>query len=90
MVYEITSPGRYGVLLYIAPKILNQNEYTQDSDMYSVGIVICFAELMKKCWHKDPSERPSAEILKDILSEWTYELTFNKQTEDSLEFLNAD
>ncbi|RHZ67566.1 hypothetical protein Glove_300g26 [Diversispora epigaea] len=124
---ETKSSKRYGVLPYIAPEILNQNEYTQASDIYSVGIIMwvistgkipfsnraydleltleildglrpkikkgtpqCYAELMKKCWHKDPSERPRIEIIHRILGDWAIELKLNEQAEFSLEFFNAD
>ncbi|RHZ46423.1 hypothetical protein Glove_621g1 [Diversispora epigaea] len=136
---EVISSGRYGVLPYIAPEIMNKNPYTRASDIYSVGIIMwvistgkipysdracdleltleileglrpkikegtpqCYVELMKKCWHKDPSERPSAQIIYDILIKWINDLTLiNKidisltvtvirQTEKSLMFLNAD
>ncbi|RHZ67604.1 hypothetical protein Glove_300g18 [Diversispora epigaea] len=124
---EITTSGRYGVLPYIAPEILNQNEYTQASDIYSVGIIMwvistgnipfsdraydleltleilnglrpkikegtpqCYVKLMKKCWHKDPSERPRAKFIKGILTEWISDLTFDEKAGTSLEFLNAN
>ncbi|RHZ67570.1 hypothetical protein Glove_300g23 [Diversispora epigaea] len=121
----ITSSGGYGVLPYIAPEILNQNPYTQASDIYSVGIIMwmistgkipfsnrtydleltleildglrpkikkgtpqCYVELMKKCWHKDPSERPRTKIIYSTLGIWAVELKLNEQAEFSLEFLN--
>ncbi|RHZ79193.1 hypothetical protein Glove_151g16 [Diversispora epigaea] len=54
------------------------------------GTPQCYIELMKKCWNKDPSKRPSTKIINDILNKWTNQLTFNVQTESSLMFLNAD
>ncbi|RHZ72881.1 hypothetical protein Glove_236g22 [Diversispora epigaea] len=124
---EIISSGRYGVLPYIAPEILNKNPYTQASDIYSVGIIMwvistgkipfsdraydlelaleileglrlkvkegtpqCYVELMKKCWHKDPSKRPSTEIILEQLNKWIPELKLKVRTENSLMFLNAD
>ncbi|RHZ78862.1 hypothetical protein Glove_155g15 [Diversispora epigaea] len=37
---ETSSPGAYGVLPYIAPEILNKYQYSQASDIYSVGIIM--------------------------------------------------
>ncbi|RHZ64743.1 hypothetical protein Glove_320g193 [Diversispora epigaea] len=108
---EITSSGIYGVLPYIAPEILNENPYTQASDIYSVGIIMwvistgkipfsnraydcelileileglrpkiqegtprCYVVLMEKCWHKDSSERPSAERVLALLNDWNHDL----------------
>ena len=124
---EISSSGAYGILPYIAPEVLHKYQYTQASDIYSVGIIMwvistgkipfakraydselaadifnglrpkikkgtpqCYVELMKKCWHKDPSKRPSTEIISGPLGKWINELIFNKQTENSLMFLKAD
>ncbi|RHZ83519.1 hypothetical protein Glove_91g62 [Diversispora epigaea] len=39
-VNEILSSGTYGVLPYIAPEVMNNNKYTQASDIYSVGIIM--------------------------------------------------
>ncbi|RHZ54981.1 hypothetical protein Glove_421g2 [Diversispora epigaea] len=52
----------------------------------------CYKELMEKCWHKDPSERPSAEMIYDISERWIDDLLYDEdeKTEDSLMFLNAD
>ncbi|RIB21220.1 kinase-like domain-containing protein [Gigaspora rosea] len=33
------SDGIYGILLYIAPKVLNKHPYTKESDIYSFGII---------------------------------------------------
>src|SRR5581483_7726035 len=30
----------------------------------------CYIDLMKKCWNKDPSKRPSASEIKNIIEEW--------------------
>ncbi|RHZ81588.1 hypothetical protein Glove_117g477 [Diversispora epigaea] len=45
---------------------------------------------MEKCWHKDPSERPSAEMISDISENWVEDLLYDVETEDSLMFLNAE
>jgi serine/threonine protein kinase len=37
---EISSPNIYGVIPYMAPEILRGKEYTQASDVYSLGIII--------------------------------------------------
>ncbi|RHZ70761.1 hypothetical protein Glove_267g35 [Diversispora epigaea] len=37
---EISSSGAYGILPYIAPEVLNKYQYTQASDIYSVGIIM--------------------------------------------------
>ncbi|RHZ46348.1 hypothetical protein Glove_624g37 [Diversispora epigaea] len=125
---QIPSSGRYGVLPYIAPEVINKNPYTQASDIYSVGIIMwvistgkvpfsdraydlelaleileglrpnikkstpqCYVKLMKNCWHKDPSKRPSTRtIIFSILKEWLVDLICRKKTENSLMFLKAD
>ncbi|RHZ83863.1 hypothetical protein Glove_87g185 [Diversispora epigaea] len=124
---ENLSSGAYGVLPYIAPEALNKYQYTQASDIYSVGILMwiiltgkipfanraynselaadifnglrpkinkvspqCYIELMKKCWDKDPSERPIAEMIYNISEKWIEDLMYGKKTEHSLMFLNAD
>ncbi|RHZ79884.1 hypothetical protein Glove_140g3 [Diversispora epigaea] len=127
LVNEISSSDVYGVLPYVAPEVLNKHQYTQASDIYSVGIIMwvistgkipfsnrsydleltleilkglrpeikkgtpqCYAELMKKCWHKDPSERPSVEEILDISEKWIYELMYDDKMECSIMFLNAE
>ncbi|RHZ58289.1 hypothetical protein Glove_374g20 [Diversispora epigaea] len=37
---EISSSGAYGILPYIAPEVLHKYQYTQASDIYSVGIIM--------------------------------------------------
>ncbi|RHZ64401.1 hypothetical protein Glove_325g31 [Diversispora epigaea] len=37
---ETSSSGAYGVLPYIAPEVLNKYQYSQASDIYSVGIIM--------------------------------------------------
>ncbi|RHZ65920.1 hypothetical protein Glove_310g13 [Diversispora epigaea] len=129
---EISSSGAYGILPYIAPEVLNKYQYTQASDIYSVGIIMwiistgkipfairaydselavdifnglrpkinrdtpqCYVELMKKCWHEDPTKRPNAKIIFDTSEKWIKELMYeelmyNKKTEHSLMFLKAN
>ncbi|RHZ55273.1 hypothetical protein Glove_417g30 [Diversispora epigaea] len=124
---ETSSSGAYGVLPYIAPEVLNKHQYSQASDIYSVGIIMwvistgkrpfanraynaelagdifnglqlkinnntpkCYIELMEKCWHKDPSERPSAEMIYNKSENWIGDLLYDDKTEDSLMFLNAN
>ncbi|RHZ72864.1 hypothetical protein Glove_236g7 [Diversispora epigaea] len=53
----------------------------------------CYIELMEKCWHKDPSERPSAEMIYDISEGWIDDMLYNEddeKTENFYMFLNAD
>ncbi|RHZ89438.1 hypothetical protein Glove_14g36 [Diversispora epigaea] len=54
------------------------------------GTPQCYVELMEKCWHKNPTKRPNAGMIFDTLEKWIEELMFNKETEHSLMFLNAD
>ncbi|RHZ83866.1 hypothetical protein Glove_87g189 [Diversispora epigaea] len=92
-VNEILSSGTYGVLPYIAPEVMNNNEYTQASDIYSVGIIMNPSVLYrfdKKCWHNNPTERPSAEMIFDKLEEWIIDLYYHEKSENALIFLNAD
>ncbi|RHZ48137.1 hypothetical protein Glove_557g58 [Diversispora epigaea] len=37
---ETSSSGAYGVLPYIAPEVLNKYQYSQASDIYSVGVIM--------------------------------------------------
>ncbi|RHZ71733.1 hypothetical protein Glove_255g13 [Diversispora epigaea] len=53
------------------------------------GTPQCYIELMKKCWHKDPAECPSAEMIYDISEKWIKDLLYDLGTY-SLMFLNAD
>ncbi|RHZ79826.1 hypothetical protein Glove_140g12 [Diversispora epigaea] len=54
------------------------------------GTPQCYADLMKKCWHKDPSERPNVEMIVEISEDWIDELIHDKKAEHSLMFLNAE
>ncbi|RHZ89626.1 hypothetical protein Glove_13g53 [Diversispora epigaea] len=45
---ETLSSGAYGVLPYIAPEVLNKHQYSQASDIYSVGIIMWFISTGKK------------------------------------------
>ncbi|RHZ67389.1 hypothetical protein Glove_301g66 [Diversispora epigaea] len=124
---ETSSSGKYGVLPYIAPEALDKYQYSQASDIYSVGIIMwiistgkipfanrahdvelvfdivnglrpkinnnipqCYIELMEKCWHKDPAERPNAEMIYIQSETWINELLYEVKTENSLMFLNAN
>ncbi|EXX70518.1 Cdc15p [Rhizophagus irregularis DAOM 197198w] len=94
----------YGVLPYVAPEVLRGKEYTQESDIYGLGIIayevctglppyhdishdkilaisICqglrpksnykiphlILDIIKQCWDADPSKRPKANELRDLL-----------------------
>ncbi|RHZ46130.1 hypothetical protein Glove_633g5 [Diversispora epigaea] len=98
---ENSSSREYGVLPYIAPEVLNKYQYTQASDIYSVGIIMWIISTGKIPFAiraydselaetKDPSKRPSAEIIYDISENWIEDLMYDKKTEYSLIFLNAD
>src|SRR6185436_5238799 len=52
------------------------------------GTPQCYVELMEKCWHNNLTERPSAEIIFNILEEWIRDL--DETTESVLMFLNAE
>ncbi|GBB94013.1 hypothetical protein RclHR1_22730001 [Rhizophagus clarus] len=65
----------------------------------------CYVDLMKKCWSKDPLERPSAEEVRNIIANWIFypkisddETSDNKFSYDNIskelksnimEFINA-
>ncbi|RHZ83714.1 hypothetical protein Glove_88g32 [Diversispora epigaea] len=87
--------------------ILNKNPYTQASDIYKLAVAIfnghrpkineetpqCYVELMEKCWRNDPSKRPSAEEIFNILELWIQELmyfSYLEKPENALMFLSAD
>ncbi|RHZ81820.1 hypothetical protein Glove_117g446 [Diversispora epigaea] len=54
------------------------------------GTPQCYVELMEKCWHKDPSERPNAEMISNISESWVDGLLYDEKAEDSHMFLNAE
>ncbi|RHZ57827.1 hypothetical protein Glove_383g11 [Diversispora epigaea] len=124
---ETSSSRVYGILPYIAPEVLNKYQYSQASDIYSVGIIMwiiltgkipfanraydlelavdifnglrpkinnnipqCYIELMEKCWHKDPAERPNAEMIYIQTEIWIIDLRYDTKSEISLMFLNAN
>ncbi|RHZ79963.1 hypothetical protein Glove_139g258 [Diversispora epigaea] len=126
-VNEILSSGTYGILPYIAPEVMNNNKYTQASDIYSVGIIMwvistgkipfegelydpklaisifygcrpkihkgtpqCYVDLMEKCWHNNPTERPNAKMIFNTLEEWINDISYYEKSENALMFLNAD
>ncbi|RIB02359.1 kinase-like domain-containing protein [Gigaspora rosea] len=77
--------GVFGILPYIAPEVLDGEQYTTASDIYSFGIIMweilfenpiientpqCYINLMKKCWERDPIKRPSSQKILEILTEW--------------------
>ncbi|RHZ87394.1 hypothetical protein Glove_36g23 [Diversispora epigaea] len=86
---ETLLSGTYGVLPYIAPEALN----IQKLQIFIVLDLLCtpqsYVELMKKYWHKDPSERLSAKMILDISNRLIGEF-INKKTENSLMFLNTE
>ncbi|RIB17479.1 kinase-like domain-containing protein [Gigaspora rosea] len=107
MALKAECSGIYGILPYIAPKTLDEGQYTTASDIYSFGIIMwkilygrpvsfsqefgmlqieicrndlrptiienthqCYVNLMKKCWGREPENRPSAIKICEILTEW--------------------
>ncbi|RIB21612.1 kinase-like domain-containing protein, partial [Gigaspora rosea] len=101
------SDGVFGILPYIAPEVLEGNQYTTASDIYSLAIIMweilygkpityyqkpgpylqfqicidnlrpniedaksCYVDLMKKCWDKEPKNRPSAQQIYEIFINW--------------------
>ncbi|CAG8720369.1 11409_t:CDS:1, partial [Ambispora leptoticha] len=48
------------------------------------GTATCFAELLKKCWDKDPEKRPSAIEIYETILNW------KNSTEFLSEFLKSD
>jgi serine/threonine protein kinase len=96
----------YGVMPYIAPEVLNGMDYSMESDIYSIGIIMweiasgkspfadvshdsslaldiydglrpeptpnappVYLQLMQRCWHKDPSKRPKAVEINEMINE---------------------
>ncbi|RHZ50483.1 hypothetical protein Glove_498g18 [Diversispora epigaea] len=53
------------------------------------GTPQCYVELMEKCWHNNPSERPSAEMIFNILENWIENLTYSVKSEYVLMFLDG-
>ncbi|RHZ88958.1 hypothetical protein Glove_19g64 [Diversispora epigaea] len=43
----------------------------------------CYVELMEKCWHENPAERPSAETIFVKLEEWIRDLTYFENEENA-------
>ncbi|RHZ53155.1 hypothetical protein Glove_450g24 [Diversispora epigaea] len=72
---EASSSGAYGVLPYIAPEVLNKYQYSQASDIYSVGVIM---------WVISTGKRPfanrayNAELAVDIFN--GLRLKINKDT----------
>src|SRR5688572_28698078 len=66
---------------YERPKII---EYTPQ----------CYIDLMKKCWDKDPSKRPNASEINDIIQNWCDKICYRNINEESenvvREFYKAD
>ncbi|RHZ80988.1 hypothetical protein Glove_130g136 [Diversispora epigaea] len=52
------------------------------------GTPQCYIELMEKCWHKDPAERPNAEMISDISEYWIKKM--QDENEDENEDLSSD
>ncbi|PKC62926.1 kinase-like protein [Rhizophagus irregularis] len=51
----------------------------------------CYVDLMKKCWDEDPSKRPSASYILNIIKKWiTRSVVINEELKSNImEFINA-
>ncbi|GES97110.1 kinase-like domain-containing protein [Rhizophagus clarus] len=53
----------------------------------------CYVDLMKKCWNEDPSKRPSASEVENIIRNWIYRPSRNEINEELkdniMEFIKA-
>ena len=53
----------------------------------------CYVDLMKKCWNEDPSKRPSASEVEDVIKKWIFRPDDGKINEELrsniMEFINA-
>ncbi|RGB23466.1 kinase-like domain-containing protein, partial [Rhizophagus diaphanus] len=52
----------------------------------------CYVDLMKKCWNKDSSKRPSSGKVANIIGKWIfhpYEVVSKKLKSNVMEFINA-
>lgn len=45
---------------------------------------------MERYWHKDPSMRPSANMIFNTVDKWVKDLTFDRNTKNKIAFLKAD
>src|SRR5687767_1990921 len=53
----------------------------------------CYGDLMKKCWDKDPSKRPNASEIQNIIEDWISIIKNEKIDKESniiMEFYKAD
>src|ERR1043166_7859999 len=66
---------------YLALRILKglRPEITNDTPL-------CYQNLMQQCWHSDPTQRPTAEEIKETFNSWYTSYTiFTDEIENQLE-----
>ncbi|RHZ57514.1 hypothetical protein Glove_386g33 [Diversispora epigaea] len=64
----------YGIILYMAPELFKNQPYSYASDIYNIldgkrpeiteDTPEYWANLMKRCWHPDPFQRPKIEEIR--------------------------
>src|SRR6185436_17058612 len=62
---EISSTGEYGIITSIEPEVLHKYQYTQASDIYSVGIIMWIISTGKKPF---ANRAYNAELATDIFN----------------------
>ena len=52
----------------------------------------CYIDLMKKCWDEDPSKRPNASKIEDIIKNWHKNICHKENIDENIreEFYEAD
>ena len=50
----------------------------------------CYVDLMKRCWDKDPLNRPSALDVKNVIKKWIYPSDdVSEELDNTMEFIKA-
>ncbi|UZO14416.1 uncharacterized protein OCT59_005873 [Rhizophagus irregularis] len=63
----------YGVIPYVAPEIFKGSAFSKESDIYCMeDTPECYAELMKRCWHSDPTKRPLITEIRKTFGQWFF------------------
>ncbi|GES99199.1 kinase-like domain-containing protein [Rhizophagus clarus] len=89
----------YGVVPFMAPEILRAHDIQLSLNVCKgerpkiiENTPQCYVDLMKKCWNENPSERPSASEVKNIIENWIF-YPYNQINEELksnvMEFINA-